>query len=349
MNPNSGNHVSDDLAETALVTKCQRRKRGLRDFKTVRFVLFALVATSLNASLGQARADSAVVVVGAAGTDKYGEEFKTWSERWRHACEASGTSCTFIGLESFDAGRTDKELLKTAIESNADDESSLWIVLIGHGTPFGKIAKYNLRGPDVSTDEFAEWLQPLSRRVAIVNCTSASGHFLQALSGEKRVVVTATQSGAEINYARFGDHLSQAISNRDADLDHDDQVSLLEAFLTASKNVQRFYEQDNRLATEHALLDDNGDRQGTPATFFQGIRATKSAKDGAELDGTAAHQMILLKSERESKLTAVQVQNRDRLEAELDLLRRRKASMSVDEYYKRLEAIMIEMAKVYAE
>jgi hypothetical protein len=34
--------------------------------------------------------------------------------------------------------------------------------------------------------------------------------------------------------------------------------------------VAEFYEADGRLATEHALLDDNGDSLGTPADFFRG-------------------------------------------------------------------------------
>ena len=325
-------------------SKCHQVSRLIK--RALRSILAGL-AIALGSCLAQAEADSVVIVVGAAGTPEYGDEFNDWSERWTKVCESSDSLCTVIGTNPINADRPDRQLLRAALESNATGKMPLWLVMIGHGTPFGDGAKFNLRGPDVSSVELADWLKTVDRRVAIVNCTSASGPFLKALSGEKRVVVTATQSGSEINFARFGKYFSAAISSREADLDHDDQVSLLEAYLAASKNVQRFYDDDARLATEHALLDDNGDGRGTPATFFQGIRATKSAKDGSTLDGTVAHQMILRKSERESALTTLQVTTRDKLESELEQLLRRKTDMPVDDYYGQLEAIMIQIAKVY--
>ena len=74
--------------------------------------------------------------------------------------------------------------------------------------------------------------------------------------------------------------------------------------LSASGRTSEFYRTRSRLATEHALLDDNGDRLGTPADWFRGVRATRRAKDGAPLDGIRAHQLHLILSDRERKLTA---------------------------------------------
>ena len=116
-----------------------------------------------------------------------------------------------------------------------------------------------------------------------------------------RIVVTATKSGNEMNFARFGQYLAEAIADPRADLDKDGQVSLLEAFLTASGRVEEYYRTHAQLATEHALLDDNGDRLGTPADWFRGVRATKRAKDGAQLDGLRAHQLHLIPSDREQR------------------------------------------------
>ena len=56
------------------------------------------------------------------------------------------------------------------------------------------------------------------------------------------------------------------MAGQKADLDKDDQVSLLEAFLTASVRTAEFYEETSRLATEHALIDDNGDRRSSKPT-----------------------------------------------------------------------------------
>ena len=138
----------------------------------------------------------------------------------------------------------------------------------------------------------------------VIHCGSASGPFLNRLSGENRVIVTATRSGDEQNYARFGQYLAEAIADPRADLDKDGQVSLLEAYLSASSRVDEYYKTHSQLATEHALLDDNGDRLGTPADWFRGVRATRRAKDGAALDGTRAHQLHLVPSDRERKIPA---------------------------------------------
>ena len=105
-----------------------------------------------------------------------------------------------------------------------------------------------------------------------------------------------------MNFARFGQYLAEAIADPRADLDKDGQVSLLEAFLTASNRVERVLSHPiAQLATEHALLDDNGDRLGTPADWFRGVHATKRAKDGAAPDGIRAHQFHLIPSDRERR------------------------------------------------
>jgi hypothetical protein len=223
----------------------------------------------------------------------------------------------------------------------------LWIVLIGHGTYDGREAKFNLRGPDVTDLELADWLKPLKRPVAVLNCASASGPFLNRLSGPDRVIVTATRSGHEQNYARFGQYLAEAIADPRADLDKDGQVSLLEAYLTAGGRVEESYRAQSQLATEHALLDDNGDQLGTPADWFRGVRATRRAKDGAPLDGIRANQFGLIPSDRERNLPAEIRQKRDQLELAIAALRDEKDKLAADAYYDRLEPLMVELAKLY--
>ncbi|NCV72755.1 MAG: hypothetical protein EBW56_05730, partial [Burkholderiaceae bacterium] len=57
-----------------------------------------------------------------------------------------------------------------------------------------------------------------------------------------------------------------------------------------------------RLATEHPLVEDNGDGLGTPPDWFRGVLAVKRAADGAASDGTLAHQMHLVRSAAEQSL-----------------------------------------------
>jgi len=292
---------------------------------------------------------SVVVVVGTPGTPEYGVEFRRWADLWQAAASKAAAESTMIGLAD-EAGTTDRDRLRgfLAEKASAAGRGPLWIVLIGHGSFDGREAKFNLRGPDVTDGEFAEWLAPVRRPVAVLDCASASGTFLNRLSGGDRVVVTATRSGSEQNYSRFGQFLAESIADLRSDLDKDGQVSLLEAYLTASNRVAEFYKSRARLATEHAVLDDNGDKLGTPADWFRGVRATRRAKDGASPDGVRAHQLCLVPSDRERGLTAEARERRDQLERAVAALRDEKAKLPEDEYYRRLEPLMVELAGIYA-
>ncbi len=301
-----------------------------------------------------------LIVVGAEGTEEYGPQFRKWAGRWSDAAKRGHADFAQIGLEA--AGKTDdRDLLKRQLseaagsgdprraqeESRRAQAEPLWLILIGHGTFDGKVARFNLRGPDVSSGELAEWLKPVERPIAIINCTSSSGPFLNELSGPNRIVIAATKSGHEYNFARFGDYLSAAISDPKADLDKDEQTSLLEAFLLASSRVHEFYVSEGRLMTEHALLDDNGDKLGTPADWFQGVLATKSAKNGATVDGTRAARMHLVRSSREEQLPAAVRARRDEIEVELAVLRQRKSQLAEDDYLQQIEPLLVELARLY--
>lgn len=287
-----------------------------------------------------------LLVVGAQGQPEYGQMFGKWVDEWRSAADVARANLEVVGDGAGD--KSDRHLLADALRRQADVESDLfWLVLIGHGTFDGNSAKFNLRGADVTAEELAEWLAPVRSPTVVINCASASGPFLNQLSAEGRVVITATKSGYELNFARFGQYFAGAITDPQADLDKDDQVSLLEAYLTACRRVEEFYDEDDRLATEHALLDDNGDGLGTPASWFRGLRATQRAKEGAELDGVRAHQVHLVASDREARMPLELRKRRDALELELEALREQKASLSEEEYFDRLESLMLELARVY--
>jgi len=237
-----------------------------------------------------------------------------------------------------------KLALEAETKTGADE---LWIVLVGHGTFNGKEAKFNLRGLDLAATDLAEWLKPFQRPLAIIDTASASAPFLSKLAGKGRVVVSSTRSGNEQNYARFGKFFAEAIGDPKSDLDKDGQISLLEAFLSGSQRTAEFYKTEGRLATEHALMDDNGDGLGTPADWFHGVRATKQAKDGATLDGTRAHQFHLVRSTAEQQLPSAARARRDALELQIAKLREGKAKMAAAKYFAELEKLLLELAAVY--
>lgn len=300
------------------------------------------------AATATAERASVIVVVGAPGEEEYGRSFAEWAARWEKAAKQGGAESKVIGL-GLSAGESagDRDGLQQQLAAEPKEGAELWLVLIGHGTFDGKEAKFNLRSNDFTATDLAGWLQPFRRPIAVINTASASAPFLQRLAATNRVVMTSTRSGSEVNFARFGQYLSESIGDLSADLDKDGQTSLLEAFLMASRHVKEFYDVEGRLATEHALLDDTGDGMGTPPDWFRGVRASKSAKDGAMLDGFRAHQFHLVKSEAEQKLSPAVRTQRNELERAIATLRDTKAKLPEDEYYQKLEALLIDLSRLY--
>jgi hypothetical protein len=291
---------------------------------------------------------SLVLVVGAEGTPEYGRNFNVWADHWAQAAAAGGVSVTLIGRDD-DQTISDRERLQQVLAGEVQtSEHPLWLVLIGHGTFDGREARFNLRGEDVSATELADWLQHCRRPLAVINCASSSAPFIDRLAGPERIIVTATKSGAEVNFSRFGDYLSQAIADLSADLDKDGQVSLLEAFLQASRQTQAYYDGQRLLATEQALLDDNGDARGVRADFFSGLQPTTQAEGGEALDGLRAHQWHLVPSAEERRLPEQMRQRRNELELQLAALRERKQELDEDVYYARIEPVLLEIAELYA-
>jgi len=290
-----------------------------------------------------------IIAIGAPGEDEFGTGFAQWATQLDRAAQQGNASSILIGIKSNEPVPAREKLQLALANEPKEGSAELWLVLIGHGTFDGKEAKFNLRGLDISATELQGWLQPFHRPVAVINTTASSAPFINKLSATNRVIVTATRSGGEMNFARFGKYFCEAIGDLDADLDKDGQTSLLEAFLMAARRVKEFYDGEGRLMTEHPLLDDNGDGLGTPPDWFRGIRATKSAKGGAALDGLRAHQFHLIRSEAELKLPPEIRARRDQIELAIARLRDNKHAMLEDEYYQKLETLLLEIARLYEQ
>lgn len=289
---------------------------------------------------------SVIIAVSAPGEGSYAETFTKWAQQWSQAAKTGNARQQVIGFTS--TSRDPVGDLKQALEEEEKETPTpLWIALLGHGTFDGKEAKFNVPGDDLKVSEFAEWLKPFRRPVVVICSFSTSGAWLKPLSGDDRVIITATKSGSEINYSRFGGYFATAIADAAADLDKDGQTSVLEAWLSAAKQVDDYYKGEGRLATEHSLLEDNADGLGTPSNWFSGIRAMKKPSSGNQPDGARAHQLTLVPSSEERELTPELRQERDRLELELAQLRDRKSSLPEEEYFTKLEEILLKIAELY--
>jgi len=229
-----------------------------------------------------------------------------------------------------------KKALAT-IKSAANAESLVLVVLIGHGTVDNQVPKFNLVGPDLSAKDYAQLLGALpNKKTIFVDCSSSSGDFVKPLSAQNRIVITATRSGNEQNSTVFADHFIAAFLDNAADADKNGRVSVLEAFNYATKLTADWYKEKNRLATEHALIDDNGDGTGH-----------EEAGNG---DGNLA-KIIYLDSKTieeaagDAELERL-IKERQRLEEEVEKLKARKSEMKPEEYESELEKILVDLAKV---
>ncbi|MEM9016898.1 MAG: hypothetical protein AAGC68_07775 [Verrucomicrobiota bacterium] len=320
---------------------------------SLRYLLFSLLFTS---ALAAEDVDLRIIaVVGTSGAEEYGEVFAEAAAKWKEAAARGNAEFLLIGIEetveeaeahSSENPTTDRDRLRTAIRETTSSE--LWLVLIGHGTFDSRSVKFNLHGPDFTDEELADWLKEYPGELAVINTASASGSFVSRLSGPDRVVITATKNEAEVFYTRFGRYFAEAVGGLpEADLDNDDQVSLLEGFLHASDKVATFYKEEGRLATEHALVDDNGDRAGSRSEWFRGTTATRSPGPDFQVDGERAAQKVLVKNEFERRLSAKQRVRRDELERAVKKLRRERSQLTEDDYYGQLEPLLLELAEIY--
>ncbi len=292
-----------------------------------------------------------LLVVGAEGTPEFGALFRDWASQWQALAEKGHLELIQLGQAEppqSEPPLSDHDQLRELLQQQANaSDHPLWLVLIGHGTFDGRNSKFNLRGEDVTTDELQTWLAPAQRPLAIIAACSSSGQLIEALSGPGRVIVSSTKNAAEVNFAHFGGYFTSAIGDPTSDLDKDEQVSLLEAFLRASRQTRDFYEADGRLETEHPLLDDNGDRLGTRNTAFRGVTPIGDPQQASAMpDGLLAHQRHLLPSTNEQKLTPEQRQLRDELERQIANLRARRSDFPEEAYYRELEALLLQLAEI---
>lgn len=299
----------------------------------------------------------AVIINGAGGEPAYAKQFEQWTtELSTVLSDRYGFDTKQIRVltekpaDATIARSTAEDVKRTfaALKTQLEADNILFVFLIGHGSFDGKESKFNLVGPDLPASEYNAMLSALpTRRIVVLNMASASGEFIKSLAAKGRIVITATRNGQETNATRFAGFFITALNANDSDTDQDGHTSVLEAFVYANRLTEEFYKRAGRLATEHALIDDNGDGLGTPADWFRGVRATKRARDGAALDGLRAQQMTLVRSAAEQQLSAEMRERRDKLELEIAALRERKGSLDEAAYLRELEKLLLRLAALY--
>jgi hypothetical protein len=165
---------------------------------------------------------------------------------------------------------TREQLTETAAEltRSLKGEDALWVFVLGHAHFDGRSSWLNLPGPDMNQAEFAGLFAGLTcgEQVFFIT-TPASGYFVKPLSAAGRVVITATEADAEVNETIFPHKLAIALAEpppmSQFDGDADGRPTLLDAYLWCAREIAQEYASGELLATEHSLLDDDGDGRGS--------------------------------------------------------------------------------------
>lgn len=311
----------------------------------------ALIPMALAAPAAAQSTTRALVVVGLGGTPEYREQFTTWALELHTAFTQTlgvAPEDAVVLAERSDAApgvvtrRSTKENLVAVLgelAGRSTPQDRLLVVLIGHGTAQGDEGRFNLPGPDISGDELAAALAVFpTQTVAVVHTGSAGGGFVAPLSGPNRITLSATRTSRERNATEFAGYFVEALTGDGADLDKDGRVSLLEAFTYTRAEVARHYAEENQILTEHAVLDDNGDGEGSPDPGADADDGKLAAAFALGRGGTAA-----VRTTADPVLNQL-LQERTAIQERIDALRGQKSTLSQDAYDAALEELLVELA-----
>jgi hypothetical protein len=309
-----------------------------------------LAGAAAQALAGQGRTH-AVIVVGLGGDEAYRLSFHDEASRLytalveRHGLPREDVHYlgekVEVAPEMISHVSTRANVLQVLgeIAQRAGPMDRVLVVLIGHGTSARGEAQFNLTGPDLTPGDFQMGLLAFpTQTLALVHTGSASGAFVRPLSGPNRIVIAATRSEMERNATEFGQFFVEAIEGQDADLDKDERVSLLEAFAYTRAEVARYYEEENEMLTEHAVLDDNGDGTGSTDAGPEGPDGPLAATfQLGGVSGTAAQRP-------DDPALAHLYDERGEIQARIDELRARRDALTEDAYLEAMEPLLVELA-----
>lgn len=280
-----------------------------------------------------------LTVAGLGGEAEYEQRFSGWAKDLDKLLKAAEPNAKIATLFGPDATKANVEAKLREFSNQAKPDDSLIVMMIGHGSFDDVDYKFNLPGPDLSATELAMLLDKFpAKHQLVVNMTSASGGSLAVLERPGRVLITATKSGTEKNITYFPRYWIEALRDPAADTDKNDSISALEAFKYAEQKTAKFFTTQNRLATEHPMIEDAGKGEGT---------RDPSPQNGEGLLAshfTVMHLGAVAATINDPEKLKLLKQKED-LEASIDELKYRKAAMDVNDYRQKLTQLLVELAK----
>jgi hypothetical protein len=287
-----------------------------------RFLWLAFAAVASVAAQG---ATQVLVVGGLGGEPEFEERFVDWSQRVAQAsATATGDPARVHRLSGNEARSEaiEQRLKQVAEQLKGGDQFVL--VLLGHGSFDGNEYRLNIPGPDLTGSQILASLNRIPESVSqlLVVTTSTSGAVADRWAKPNRVVITATRSGGERNATRFGGFWAEALTSDEADRDKDGVLTAQEAYDFTVRRVGDAFKTDAAVATEHAKLVG-----ADPSRFVV-------ARLGPEALFASDAQLIALREQQGG------------IERRLAEVRALKAGLSQDQYFDRLEPVLVDLARL---
>ena len=202
-----------------------------------------------------------------------------------------------------------REILDATVQTLAGQlqpNDALWVFVFGHAHFDGRNSWLNIAEQDIHQNDLGKLLAGLKCREQVFFVTTAcSGFYTKPLAAPGRIVISATEPDLEVNETLFPHKLCRALgpappSYAELDIDRDWRLSLLDVYLWSARETANDYATGMLLATEHALIDDNGDGRGTEVqidylTEEQGgrLRAGGDWPAPPKGDGAIARRVLL--------------------------------------------------------
>jgi hypothetical protein len=344
-----------DLKLMKFSGKGKAARRPLRATFVRMAVLLPMVAFSLARSERKsfAAADQtpgaaySVVITGLGGEPDYDKLIQGWGRDLYTVLKKNSVSDDHVfwlaakkeaGVYAESREEQVRKLFDT-LAARIEPADAFHLFLVGHGSFDEYDYRFNLPGPDLTAAQINELLGRIrAERQLVVNMTSSSGASLVPLRRKGRVVMTATSAGRERNFSQFARYFIEALQDPAADADKNQEVTALEAYRFASREVARFYQTATRLATEHAMIEDKGEGEGVREPGpdnGEGLLAASTVlvRFGEQKDAADSPEAKTLRASKRS------------LEEQIEALKYRKASMPAQEYSAQLEKLLLALSR----
>jgi hypothetical protein len=162
------------------------------------------------------------------------------------------------------------------LESVISSDDRFIFYYTGQANVIGNQLRFNLPGEDMTQQQLAQLLKNVkASSILIVLDCPASGLTVKELSGKGRIIICSCTDQQQFT-SKFGEFFVPALSNTETDIDKNDKISVLEVFISTSRQVEDWYRKQQLIITETPVLDDSGDGKASKEPW----RYMLDVKDG---------------------------------------------------------------------